>query len=310
MTSDPAPVRDVSAFVVGEALTDIVVDGESRIEHPGGSPMNVAFGLARLGVPTTFRTVIGRDRRGDDIVRHLGESGAVLDPASLGVGATSTAVATIQPDRHAEYDFTIDWDPGGIAAPAGVRLIHTGSIASALRPGSDAVRRLFDAHRGSALLSFDPNVRPGVTPSRDEVVATVDALAACAHVVKLSDEDAAWLFPGLSEEAVLDRFLSAGAALAAMTRGADGALVASATDRLALPSMPVDVVDTIGAGDAFMSGLLGAILDRSLDTSLRAGRILRSELADVADAALRSARITVSRAGANPPTAGELRAAR
>ncbi|AMM18845.1 hypothetical protein AX769_00160 [Frondihabitans sp. PAMC 28766] len=301
--------RPASAFVVGEALIDVVVDGDRRDEHPGGSPMNVAYGLARLGVPTVFRSVLGRDARGDAIARHLAESAATLDPASLTDSPTSTAVATIQADRHAEYTFDIAWNPGPLTASQDATLIHAGSIASALEPGSDDVRRLFDSQRtGTALLSFDPNVRPGVTPSRPAVVAAVEALAASAHVVKLSDEDAAWLFPSLSADAVLDWFLSRGAALAAMTRGGDGALVASGADRLSLPSLPVEVVDTIGAGDSFMSGLLWAILDRGLAPKLRAGVIVRSDLEAVAAVALQSARVTVSRAGANPPTPAELAA--
>ena len=140
------------------------------------------------------------------------------------------------------------------------------------------------------------------------MLATVDALAASAHVVKLSDEDAEWLLPGVAPTDVLARFLDGGAALAAMTRGGDGALVFSRTDRLDLPSPPVDVVDTIGAGDSFMSGLLAEVLDRGLDEGLRDGVIASGDLAAVADAALRSARVTVSRAGANPPTRAELSA--
>lgn len=315
MSTSPSPVPEGSvgagaagatAFVVGEALIDIVVDGPTTVEHPGGSPMNVAYGLARLGTPTVFRATLGRDARGDAIVRHLGETGVTLDPRSFTDEPTSTAVATIQPDRHAEYDFSISWRPGAIEAPQEARLIHTGSIASVLRPGSDDVRRLVEASAPAALISFDPNVRPGVTPSRDDVVASVEGLVAVAHVVKLSDEDAAWLYPGVPPADVLSRFLDLGATLAAMTRGGDGALVVSHDDRLDLPSYPVEVVDTIGAGDAFMSGLLSAILSRGLDTSLRAGRISGDDLAAVADVALRSARVTVSRAGANPPTPEEL----
>lgn len=305
MSPAPSPAP-CTAFVVGEALIDIVVDGDSTMEHPGGSPMNVAYGLARLGVPTGFRAVVGRDDRGSSILRHLGETGVDLDPASLSDSPTSSAVAVIQADRHAEYEFAIDWRPGAIDAPASARLIHTGSIASVLRPGSDDVRRLFEERATTALLTFDPNVRPGVTPDRRDVLATVDALAGLAHVVKLSDEDAEWLLPGASAGGVLDHFLERGAALVAMTRGGDGAVMASRTDRLDLPSLSVDVVDTIGAGDAFMSGLLASLLHRGLDDGLRAGRIGLDDLSAVAAVALQSARVTVSRAGANPPTPAEL----
>ncbi|BDZ52197.1 ribokinase [Frondihabitans sucicola] len=307
----PTPATPVdpafgSAFVVGEALIDIVVDGDSTVEHPGGSPLNVAYGLSRLGVSTTLRAEIGQDPRGRALEEHLAAGGVVLDPASRSADRTSTAVATIQPDRHAEYEFDLSWAPGPIVPPAGVALVHTGSIASVLRPGSDDVLRLFIASQESVLLSFDPNVRPGVTPARDEVLAAVDALAAVAHVVKMSDEDAAWLHPDLSLGAVVDRYLAAGAALVAITRGADGALVATSDDRLSLASLPVEVVDTIGAGDAFMSGLLFALLSRGLAGVVQSGALSRPDLEAVAATALASARVTVSRAGANPPTPSEL----
>ncbi|GAA4265872.1 carbohydrate kinase [Frondihabitans peucedani] len=304
-----APSAFPSAFVVGEALVDIVVDGDSTVEHPGGSPMNVAYGLARLGVTTTLRTQIAQDQRGRALEEHLAPVGVVLDPASRSAEHTSTAVATIQPDRHAEYEFDIEWAPGELALPDGVGLVHTGSIASALRPGSDDVAALFAESRPRALLSFDPNVRPGVTPDREAVLATVDALASVVHVLKLSDEDAAWLHPGLLLDEVVDRYLEAGATLVAVTRGAEGVLVATATDRLSLPSQPVDVVDTIGAGDSFMSGLLFAILSRGLADGVRSGVLGRGDLEAVAATALASARVTVSRAGANPPTPDELAAA-
>jgi len=306
-TPDPALTAPaVSAFVVGEALIDIVVDGATTLEHPGGSPMNVAYGLSRLGIATTLRTRIGQDARGHALEEHLATAGVTLDPASRTASATSTAIATIQPDRHAEYEFDIDWAPGELRLPEGTDLAHTGSIASALLPGSDDVARLFESARDTALLSFDPNVRPGVTPDRAAVLATVDALAGVVHIVKMSDEDAAWLHPGLALDAVVDRYLARGAALVAITRGADGALVATADDRLSLPSVPVEVVDTIGAGDAFMSGLLYAVLSRGLAQAVRSGEVPRSDLEAIAATALASARVTVSRAGANPPTITEL----
>lgn len=306
MPTSPTPATP-TVFVVGEALIDIVVDGDTTVEHSGGSPMNVAYGLGRLGVPTALRTQIGRDARGDHLVAHLAQAGVTLDPESVTDTPTSTAIARIQPDRHAEYEFEISWAPGRLEPLQDPEVIHTGSIASALQPGSDEVRRLFEESRETSLLSFDPNVRPGVTPSRDQVLATVDALAAVTHIVKMSDEDAAWLHPELSLDEVLDRYLAAGASLAAITRGADGCLIATASLRLALPSPAVDVVDTIGAGDAFMSGLLFAVVSGGHAAEVRRGDLGGDALHRIAGTALASARVTVSRAGANPPTLAELR---
>lgn len=301
-----APTALPSVFVVGEALIDIVVDGDSTAEHPGGSPMNVAFGLARLGVPTSFRTSLGRDERGNALRRHLDSAGVQLDSASVTDEATSTAKARIQPDRSAQYDFDISWNPGSLSVPTGVAVVHTGSIATVLHPGADAVADLFTAAHDSVLLSFDPNARPSVTPDRDAAVLDVDRIAEVSHVVKLSDEDAAWLHPGATLDEVLDRYLGLGAGLVAITCGGEGCIAASPDARIAVAAPPVDVVDTIGAGDAFMSGLLFGILSNDLVDTVRSGGLAQEGLEAIVGTALVSAQITVSRAGANPPTPDEL----
>jgi len=294
-------------FVVGEALVDIVVDGDTVTEHPGGSPLNVAYGLAKLGIPTTLRALIGDDERGRSIEDHLGAVGVELDMSTVDAGIdTSTAVATIQSDGHAEYDFDIAWDPGTIHTPDATTIIHTGSIAAVLEPGADDVLRLFTESSETVLLSFDPNVRPSITPDRPAVRARIERLASLSHVVKMSDEDASWLHPDLSLDAVLDRYLAGGTALVAITRGADGCIVATRDARLALPSLPVDVVDTIGAGDAFMSGMLYAIVRGGSAPGIRSGILAATELEAIARTALRSSRVTVSRSGARPPSQTEL----
>lgn len=293
-------------YVVGEALVDVVIDGDARREHAGGSPMNVAYGLARLGLATCLRTHLGRDDAGRLLEAHLESAGVDIATGSFGEAATSKAIATIQADRHAEYEFEIEWAPEAMEIPEGARVAHTGSIASVLDPGADAVARAFAAAPAGALLSLDPNVRPQIAPDREAVSARIDRLAGLVHVLKLSDEDAAWLHPGLPHDAVLDHYLDAGASVVAMTRGGEGCLIASRTDRLTRAALPVDVVDTIGAGDAFMSGLLYGIVSAGLDEAVREGAISGEELAALADTALRSARVAVSRAGANPPTLAEL----
>ncbi|GAA4664470.1 carbohydrate kinase family protein [Frondihabitans cladoniiphilus] len=305
--ADAAPTSPTDpVFVVGEALVDIVDDAEGHHEHPGGSPLNVAYGLARLGVPTTLRTRFGRDARGRSLREHLDRAGVALDPASLTSEPTSTALATVDAEGHAEYEFEIDWTTGEIEAPRDARVVHTGSIATALAPGADDVLRLFEHAAPGTLLTFDPNVRPGVTPDRAAVVARVDRLAGLAHVVKMSDEDAAWLHPGLSLEAVVAHYLDAGAALVAVTRGGDGCLVAAPGVLVSEPSLPVAVVDTIGAGDSFMSGAIFAILSQGLRARMLDRSLSEADVRRIAEVALRSARVTVSRAGANPPSVAEL----
>ncbi|WP_253258873.1 carbohydrate kinase family protein [Subtercola boreus] len=305
-----------AVLVIGEALVDIVVrdgdasaaDDRAPVVHPGGSPLNVAYGLARLGVPTTFRAQVGSDEYGRTIIRHLEQAGVVLEQATALDAPTSTATAHLDAEGRASYEFDIVWelDRGEIAD--GTSMLHTGSIASVLRPGAGEIRRLFaDARaRGDVLLSYDPNVRPSITPDRESVVADVEALAADAHVVKLSDEDAEWLYPGVDLETVVSRFLDAGSLLVGVTRGGEGCLLAAPGVRVALPAQPVEVVDTIGAGDSFMSGMLYAILRDGLVPEILAGRLDGEQVEAIARTALESARITVSRAGAHPPSLAEL----
>lgn len=289
--------------VIGEALVDVVEGGET---HPGGSPMNIAVGLARLGHPTALHARIGSDAYGSLIRAHLDEAGVTLGPDTLVTGATSTAIARVDADGKASYEFDIDWD---IPAPdvAGARLVHTGSIGALREPGASAVRAALAAADPGTLRTFDPNIRPDVIGGRDDVLRRVADLAALCQVVKLSDEDAAWLAPHATLDEVLAEFAAHGARFVVVTRGSEGCLALVDGVRFALPARPVVVADTIGAGDAFMSGLLHALLRVGTDRLLAAGEPVPEDAVRASlETALVSAALTVARAGANPPTTAEL----
>ena len=307
MTPDRSIPAHTRALVIGEALIDIVrrpgVEPES---HAGGSPMNVAYGLARLGVPTTLVTQIGADPFGEIIAAHLASAGVDLLPGSVTAGATSSATATLDAAGAAGYDFDLRWELPAVTLPAPCTLIHTGSIAAILQPGGRAVLTAFTGAPAGTLLSYDPNVRPGIMGSRDDVVRVVEEFAAAAHVLKLSDEDAAWLYPGQSLDQIAQHYLAAGVSLVAITRGGDGALVKAGGATTELAAHPVSVIDTIGAGDSFMSGLLYAILAGELTEAILQNELGAADLGRLGQTALASAAITVSRAGANPPTVAEL----
>ena len=288
-------------LVVGESILDVI----GRRASPGGSPANVAVGLGRLGHDVGLWTHLGTDTAGLLLHDHLTDAGVVLLAPFAGV--TSRAEARIQPDGSARYDFAVDWPrwPGGVAAPA-ARHLHTGSLATLLEPGAGDVGRLVDERRATTTVSFDPNIRPALAGPVDECRARVERMVAA------SDEDLAWLYPGAGPTEVAQRWVSAGPALVCVTRGAEGALAVTATARTAVPRVPVTVADTVGAGDAFMSGLLDA-----LDTAGLLGAAARPELRAVgtgqlhevlAHAALTAA-LTVARTGAAPPTRAEIAAA-
>jgi fructokinase len=298
--------RSGGSLVVGESLVDILVDSSGmESTFPGGSPLNVAVGLARLGWPTALLTRVGCDASGELIESHLAASGVSLWPGSTVSQKTSSARAIVDDLGHALYQFDLDWSVPYVK-PTGVSHIHTGSIGAIVQPGADAVLKMFGRKDAHTLKSFDPNVRPALMGERAVVVARVETLARNCHVVKMSDEDADWLYPGMAHSTISQRYLEFGVALFAITRGSDGVFLTSADVELSLPAVPVNLIDTIGAGDAFMSGLLYAILADGMDRLVLAGRLGAAEVEHVGTVALASAALTVTRAGASPPTIEEL----
>ena len=295
-----------TALVVGEALVDIVVgpDG-ARTVHPGGSPLNVAVGLGRLGIETVLATRVGDDAFGSDIRSHLRDAGVTLGLQNYPADRTSSATATLRADGSAHYEFDVLWDVEQILADP-VPVLHTGSIAAMLAPGADAVEELFETAPATTLLSFDPNIRPDLISSHAEAVDRTERLARYAHVVKMSDEDLHWLYPGVSSAEIATRYRELGVSLFVLTFGAKGCSLFSAGVEAALPAKPTTVLDTIGAGDAFMSGLLYGVISSSSGTVLREGRADRVLLEHLGRIAQRSAALTVSRRGAVPPTLQEL----
>jgi fructokinase len=301
----------VRITVIGEALIDIVQSADGRIEYAGGSPMNVAFGLGRLGDSVALLTSLGGDDRGDSIAAHLDTAGVELIEGSRFAPRTSTATATLDAAGAATYDFQIGW-----ALPEDVRLsdadiIHTGSIAAFLHPGADVVVQLLRDNRAGSVVTFDPNIRTSLLHDRAAAFAQYEQIAEMAHVLKMSDEDAEWLYPGASLDEVIDRVLALGPAVAAITRGGEGALLATTDHRFEAPGVPVTVADTIGAGDSFMAALIHSVAELLASGATAAdvasgAAVSAAELERIGRFCVTCAAITVSRAGANPPWASEV----
>ena len=298
------------ALVVGEALTDVIVDVDGTREFPGGSPLNLSFGLARLGMDVSFLTRLGDDERGRAIERHLSSAGVVVTRSASAGSRTSVATAVLDESGSASYEFDIEWALPSVLPPLGeVDVLHIGSIGALLDPGARDVAALVTRLRPTATISYDPNIRPQLLGRREDVLARVEALVALSDVVKASDEDLAWLYPAVSPLTAAERWLALGPALVVVTRGSRGSLARTRDNGLESPSLPVTVVDTIGAGDSFMAGLLSGLGDAGLlgaprRQALRA--IDETTLAAVIDRATACAAITVSRAGAQPPWRAEL----
>jgi fructokinase len=302
--------------VVGEALVDLVGQrgGRTFVAHPGGSPANVALGLARLGVPVTLRTRLGRDAFGHMITSHLEADGVVVDAGRDPRGDTSLAIATLAAGV-ASYDFRIEWDVAALPPlPIEARCLHTGSLATALPPGDmavvDLVRR--ERERGRVTISYDPNVRPALLGDAKRARPGVEGLVALSDVVKVSDEDLSWLYPGEPDEDVARRWLATGPVLVVVTRGGQGVYAVSAGLEMRRSVVSVDMVDTVGAGDSFTSGLLDGLRRADLIGGERRDAMAttdESTLAGILDRAALVAAITCSRPGADPPTLGEVDAA-
>jgi fructokinase len=287
-------------MVVGEALVDIVVSPRGTLEHPGGSPANVAYGLGRLGAATALLTSIGDDPRGAAIEQHLGSAGVELLPGSKGPGRTATATATLASDGSAHYDFDVRWDLPRTAPATLPKILHTGSIATFLAPGAAAVRGLLEQSHQRCVVTYDPNIRPALLGSHSEAKTIFEELVPFTEVVKLSDEDAHWLYPRRPLEEISRHILDLGAGLVAITRGGDGSMLTTRDARVLVPPVTATVADTIGAGDSYMSALIYGLLMRGADG------LAPSVLEALGRMASKAAAITVGRPGAQPPTLDEL----
>lgn len=302
--------------VVGEALIDLVGQrgGRTLAAHPGGSPANVALGLARLGVPVTLTTRLGRDAFGEMILAHLEASGVRVDGGPEEGVSTSLAIATLAAGI-ASYDFRIDWDLEALAPlPIETRCLHTGSLATALPPGKASVVDLVEREhkRGRVTVSYDPNVRPALLGDAARARPDIERLVALSDVVKASDEDLRWLYPDRPDEDVAQAWLASGPALVVVTRGGAGVYAVSAGLELHRRAVPLDLVDTVGAGDSFTSGLLDGLHRADLVGAARRDALAavdEATLGSVVDAAALIAAITCSRPGADPPTRAEVDAA-
>jgi fructokinase len=287
-------------LVIGESLIDVVESDE----HVGGSPLNVAVGLGRLGRDVDFLTYIADDPYGRRITDYVEAAGVQLLSESRTAARTSTARSTIAADGSADYAFDLDWRLSGTPPVAPPLFVHTGSIAAVQDPGCLAVAALIDTYRISATVTFDPNVRPSLIADRELAVTRIEHLIERSDLVKVSEEDLRWIDPARPPEQIAQTWLQLGPAIVAVTMADRGAVAFCAAGVARVPTRALRVVDTVGAGDSFMAGLLDALWGSGL---LGADR--RSELRGIGvdaltaalEAASLSSALTVARSGAYLP---------
>jgi fructokinase len=307
--------------VVGEALIDLAApaDDGASIARPGGSPMNVAIGLARLGQPTAFAGRLSDDPIGTLLRRHLERSAVDLRHVRHAADPSTIALVELS-GGQARYEFSLrgadfQWTAEELAfLPGGAPAVHFGSLASWLPPGATAIATAVSRLRadGSILISYDPNVRPSLLPDAAGARRQIEASICLAHIVKASSDDLAWLYGAMTAEAAARRWLELGAEVVVITTGPDGATAwTRGHPPVSRPAFPSPLADTVGAGDAFMSGLLDALARRGLlDPASLAGLTDSETLAAVLDDASLVAGLTISRPGADPPSRAEVDALR
>jgi fructokinase len=303
--------------VIGETVIDLVDpgDGSACTAYQGGGPMNIAIGLARLGNRTAFFGRMSRDPLGTVLYRHLERSGVETGYIVRGTEPSTLALVELS-GGQAQYEFSsgtadFQWTAEEVAAlPAGTPAVHFGSLTSWQPPGDEAVNQRIAELRaaGSVLISYDPNARPSLQGEAASARAKVARSAPLAHVIKASSDDIDYLYDGAELGSVAEGWLRSGAALVVITSGADGATAwVPGQAPVKRPAFPTRVVDTVGAGDAFMSGLLDGLGRRGLATPEAVGSVADpSVLAEILDEAGAGAAITCTRAGANPPTRAEV----
>jgi fructokinase len=301
--------------VVGEALIDLIDEGGRLDPHPGGGPFNTATALGRLGVPVGFLGRLSRDHFGELLASRLAE--ANVDDRYILRGSAPTPLAMVHETADGDHEFTFYLSGTAYAdlhaadlpeLDSGVVAICAGTLALATDPPAAAVELLLEREAQRRVIVVDPNVRPAVIADREVFRRRFERFASFAHVVKLSDADASWLYPDEGLEAIIEKILQRGAQLAVLTAGAGGARASTHGARCEVTSPAVDVVDTVGAGDAFLAGLLRWLWLNGHLTPDAIGKVEAGELADGLGFAAIVGALQCAHAGATPPTLDQVEA--
>jgi len=304
----------------GEALIDFVpmqgVDGHTGYRPcEGGSPLNIAVGLGRLGTPVGFLGKISNDFFGDMLVGHLArnkvDTGLVVrGPENTTLGFVSLPEDGGEPQYAfvatgaADRTITVDDFPADL--PDTVTALQFGSISLVQEPGAGAYEALMRREAGRRVMVLDPNIRPGLIANRAAYIARMEAWIGMMTLVRASVVDIEWLYPGEKIDAVAARWRDLGAAVVIVTLGAEGARAWSADGEALAVGPPVAAADTVGAGDSFFSCTLSWLYGNGHLTGDGLASLGSGALEQALSFGCRCAAITCSRPGADPPWAEEV----
>ena len=300
--------------VAGEALVDLVDEGGLLRAVPGGGPFNTAIALGRLGVPVAYLGTLSRDDYGGVLAELLAD--ASVDLSLVRATDAPTPVAVV--NKHAgdggnTYTFYLagtalaDFPQASLPAiPNHAVALHVGTLALAVDPPATTYRLLVEREADRRTIVFDPNIRPAVFGDAEAYRRRFEELCRLSTVVKMSRDDAAWIYPGYEPTEVIERVLGFGPRMIAVTLGAEGAMAASTVGRTQLSADHVDVVDTVGSGDSFGAGLIASLNEQDA-LALDSTRPLDDAVLEKAvSLAISVAALTSTRTGAAAPSRGEV----
>lgn len=299
---------------LGEALVDIIMPpNDEPSEHVGGSPLNVACGLGNLGHDTFMASWWGGDDRGRMIENYIAANRIWVVPGSSEAEKTAVAYAKLNEKGQASYEFDLEWQVPELPDPNDLSHLHTGSFAATMEPGGSHVLAAVKKMALKGTVSYDPNIRPSLMGAPGDVRNRIEEIISLADVVKASDEDIAWLYGKETPvEQVMRRWLASGPGMVLITRGPWGAyaMLAGERDMMVIDPLNVEVVDTVGAGDSFMAGLLSGLLEaRLLGTPESKNALRNARWNDVITSlhrAVITSGLTVSRSGPYSPSRDEV----
>jgi len=300
----------MTIWVCGEVLIDLIPGADGvRVGHVGGGPANTAKALARMGHDVQFIDGISTDEDGQAARKNLLDDDVKLDLALTSDKPTCLAIVSLDANGGASYEFkiagtaTFDFSLGWLPDPSRYKpnVLHIGTLVTAIQPCADVLYDWALQVAEFAPIIFDPNIRPAVLSDRDAYVALVEKWVAISSVIKVSDDDLVWLYPGQELADIASRWVRDGVALVVVTHGAQGLVGYTAEGATKVDGVKIDVVDTVGAGDTVGAIIVEAMVEKGIMT------LIGEELEATLRRAAIAAGITCSRKGAQPPYKHELK---
>ncbi len=306
-------------LVCGEALFDVFMKRDTGTvvpmeAHPGGSPFNVAIGLARLGQGVAFLGGISSDMMGARLLRFLEAEKVSSSLVQCSARPTTLSLIGLDDNGTPAYAFYGEgaadrWlDLDQIKVPEDVTAIHIGSYACVVPPAGDVLEALVKRESGSRLIAYDPNIRLNVEPDITRWQAKLAALVPFVHIIKISDEDFGHLYPGEDPADHAREWITKGTRLVVLTRGAKGITAWTRDHTITLPSASISMVDSVGAGDTFQAALLAGLAETGGATTAHLESLNHDQLVRVLSFAIQAAGVTCSRRGADMPHRGDIAA--